>query len=141
MNNSNCEEYGMTKATYIKTNFTAGEISPRLNSRIDVGKYANGCKTLENMTVNPQGGVVRRGGSKVIAEVKTNTTKVRLISFEFAVTQAYIKEFGNQYIRVYKDQDQIHETNKTISGATAANPCVITASSHGYSNGDEVYID
>tara|TARA_X000001382_G_scaffold83599_1_gene59162 strand:+ start:8608 stop:11340 length:2733 start_codon:yes stop_codon:yes gene_type:complete len=131
----------MTKATYIQTNFTAGEISPRLHSRIDVGKYANGCKTLENMTVNPQGGVVRRGGSKFIAEVKTNTTKVRLISFEFSVTQAYILEFGNQYIRFYKDQGQIHEANKTISGATAANPCVITASSHGYSNGDEVYID
>ena len=130
----------MTKATYIQTNFTSGELSPKLHSRVDIAKYANGCKTLENMIVNPQGGAFRRGGSKFIADVKTNTTKVRLISFEFSVTQAYILEFGNQYIRFYKDQGQIHEANKTISGATAANPCVVTASSHGFSNGDEVFI-
>jgi hypothetical protein len=30
---------------------------------------------------------------------------------------------------------------KTITGATQANPCVITATAHGYSNGDEVWID
>jgi len=130
----------MTKATYIQTNFTSGELSPRLHSRIDISKYANGCKTIENMVVNPQGGVIRRGGSKFLAEVKTNTKKVRLVSFEFSVTQAYILEFGDLYIRFYKDQGQIHEANKTISGATAANPVVITATSHGYSNGDEVYI-
>ena len=71
----------MTKATYIQTNFTSGELSPKLHSRVDIAKYANGCKTLENMIVNPQGGAFRRGGSKFIADVKTNTTKVRLISF------------------------------------------------------------
>lgn len=30
---------------------------------------------------------------------------------------------------------------KTITGATQANPCVITASSHGYDNGDDVLIE
>lgn len=30
---------------------------------------------------------------------------------------------------------------KTITAATNANPCVITSTSHGYSTGDEVYID
>lgn len=33
------------------------------------------------------------------------------------------------------------ETTYTISGATAANPVVITATAHGFSNGDTVYID
>tara|TARA_Y100000593_G_C4309866_1_gene337831 strand:- start:1493 stop:3253 length:1761 start_codon:yes stop_codon:yes gene_type:complete len=49
-------------------------------------------------------------------------------------------EFGNQYIRFYKDNGIITESNKTISGATQANPGVITATSHGYSNGDHVII-
>lgn len=34
----------------------------------------------------------------------------------------------------------VDETSKAITGASKANPCVITCSSHGYSNGDEVYI-
>jgi hypothetical protein len=33
-----------------------------------------------------------------------------------------------------------NNTTKTITGATAANPVVITATSHGFANGDEVYI-
>ena len=32
-------------------------------------------------------------------------------------------------------------TNYSITGATAANPVVITSASHGFSNGDTVYID
>tara|TARA_R100000664_G_C2757720_1_gene146107 strand:- start:1628 stop:4363 length:2736 start_codon:yes stop_codon:yes gene_type:complete len=130
----------MTRATYIQTNFTAGEVSPRLHSRVDVTKYANACKTLENMIVIPQGGASRRGGTKFIAEGKTNNKKVRLYPFEFSVTQAYVLEFGDQYIRFYKDQGQIQESTKAISAVTQANPCVVTANSHGYNNGEEVYI-
>ena len=130
----------MTRATYIQTNFTSGEVSPVLAARVDVTKYANACKTLENMIVIPQGGATRRGGTKFIAEGKTNNKKVRLYPFEFSVTQAYILEFGDQYIRFYKDQGQIQESTKAISAATQANPCVVTANSHGYNNGEEVYI-
>ena len=130
----------MTRATYIQTNFTSGEVSPVLAARVDVTKYANACKTLENMIVIPQGGATRRGGPKFISEGKTNTKKVRLYPFEFSVTQAYILEFGDQYIRFYKDQGQIQESTKAISAATQANPCVVTANSHGYNNGEEVYI-
>ena len=43
-------------------------------------------------------------------------------------------------MRFYKDNGAILEANVNITGATAANPCVVTAGSHGYSNGDEVYI-
>jgi hypothetical protein len=49
-------------------------------------------------------------------------------------------EFGNQYIRFFKDKGQITESNKTITAITAANPAVVTSNSHGYSNGDFVII-
>lgn len=97
----------MPKATYMQTNFTAGELSPRLEGRVDISKYANGVHTLTNMIVYPHGGVTRRGGSKHIAAGKTNNKKVRLIPFQFSVEQAYIIEFGDQYCRFYKDQTQI----------------------------------
>jgi hypothetical protein len=41
--------------------------------------------------------------------VKTHSKKVRLIPFEFSITQAYVLEFGDQYIRFYKDNAQIVE--------------------------------
>ena len=38
---------------------------------------------------------------------KNSTKKTRLISFEFSTVQTYILEFGDQYIRFYKDNGVI----------------------------------
>ena len=130
----------MAKTTFGFTNFTAGELSPRLDGRTDLAKYFNGCKTLENMTIHPHGGASRRPGSKFISEVKTSGDTTRLIPFEFSTTQTYMMEFGDEYIRFHKDNGIITETGKTISGITKANPGVVTATSHGYSNGDYVIL-
>ena len=86
------------------TNFTAGELSPRLDGRNDLAKYPAGCKTLENMVVFPHGAAARRPGTQFISEVKTSSNKTRLIPFEFSTVQTYVLEFGNQYMRVYKDK-------------------------------------
>ena len=130
----------MAKTTISFTNFTAGELSPRLDGRTDIGKYFNGSKTLENMVVHPHGAATRRPGTKFVHEVKTSANATRLVPFEFSTTQTYILEFGNQYIRFYKDNGIITESDKTITGITQANPGVVTISSHGYSNGDHVII-
>jgi len=130
----------MARSTVAFTNFTAGELSPRLDGRTDLGKYFNGSKTLENMVVHPHGGASRRPGTKFAHEVKSSAAKTRLIPFEFSTTQTYILELGNTYIRFYKDKGIITEGNKTISAITKANPAVVTATSHGYSDGDHVII-
>ena len=93
----------MAKASAAFTNFTAGELSPRLDGRTDLSKYFNGCKTLQNFLVHPHGGATRRPGTEFISEVKDSTKNVRLIPFEFNVEQAYILEFGDEIFRVYKD--------------------------------------
>jgi hypothetical protein len=95
------------------TNFTGGELSPRLDGRNDLAKYNSGCKTLENMVVYPHGSASRRSGSQFVSEVKDSSKKTRLISFEFSTIQTYILEFGDQYIRFYKDNGVI------LSGGSA----------------------
>ncbi len=130
----------MARVSFAFSNFTAGELSPRLDGRTDINKYFNGTKTMENLVIHPHGSASRRSGTKFVAEVNTSSASTRIIPFEFSTTQTYILELGNLYMRFYKDGGYITESNKTISAATQANPCVITANSHGYSNGDEVYI-
>ena len=130
----------MARVHPFQTNFTAGELTPKLAGQIDFKKYNNGVETLENMTVFPQGGTTRRSGTRFVCEVKDSSKAVRLIPFEFNITQSYILEFGNLYIRFYKDNGQITESDKTITGITAANPAVVTSNSHGYSNGDHIWI-
>ena len=89
------------------TNFTAGELSPRLDGRNDLAKYSAGCATVENMVIYPHGAAARRPGTQYVASVKTPANKTRLIPFEFSTEQTYILEFGNQYIRFYRNNGQI----------------------------------
>ena len=116
----------MARVAVQLTNFTGGELSPRLDGRNDLAKYASGCKILQNMVVYPHGSAARRPGTNFVAEVKTSSAFTRLIPFEFSTTQTYILEFGNQYIRYYKDGGAVLEDSKTITGITRANPGVVT---------------
>ncbi len=97
----------MAESSPILTNFTSGELSPRLNGRIDMEKYYNGASKISNFAVLMHGGLQKRSGTKFIREIKTSTgsnSGARLIPFVFSKTQAYILEFGHNYIRFYKDE-------------------------------------
>ena len=107
----------MPRSTFAYTNFTAGELSPRLDGRSDLQKYFQGCKTLQNMVVHPHGGATRRPGTKFIAETKSNG-EARLIPFEFSTTQTYVLEFGNTYMRVYKDGGQVLNSGTVVEIST-----------------------
>lgn len=97
----------MPRVTLMQTNFTAGEMSPRLLGRVDIARYANGAKTIENAYPLVHGGVIRRPGSRFITAAKFHTKKARLIPYIFNRDQSYILEFGDQYLRVYKDGAQV----------------------------------
>lgn len=129
----------MARVSTIVTNFKSGEISPRLEGRIDLQKYNEAAQTIDNMLVFPSGGVTRRPGTYFAGRSKDGG-KVRLINFEFSDEQAYVLEFGANYIRFFKDGGILTEATTNITGATSANPVVITAASHGLSNGDRVFI-
>ena len=108
----------MAKASAALSNFTGGELSPRLDGRTDLSKYFNGCKKLQNFIIHPHGGASRRPGTIHIAEVKNSAHGCRLIPFEFNVTQAYILEFGDQYFRVYKDGGQVVDGGSAVEVTT-----------------------
>jgi hypothetical protein len=97
----------MAKSSAPFTNFTAGELSPRLDGRTDLAKYFNGCKKLQNFLTFPQGGVTRRPGTEYIADGRNaggvSYFQLRLIPFEFNVEQTYILEFSAGKFRIFKD--------------------------------------
>ena len=87
--------------------FTAGEMSDSMQGRTDFAKYFSAASRIENFVVLPHGPITRRPGTYFVSEVKTSSAKTRLIPFSFSTTQTYVLEFGNQYIRFYKDDGQI----------------------------------
>tara|TARA_R100001440_G_scaffold43568_1_gene63293 strand:+ start:8027 stop:10303 length:2277 start_codon:yes stop_codon:yes gene_type:complete len=108
----------MAKASPPFNNFTAGELSPRLEGRTDVNKYFNGCKKLQNFLIHPHGGASRRPGTKYVNTVKTSANFTRLIPFEFNVEQAYILEFGENYFRIHKDGGTVVSGGSPVEVAT-----------------------
>ena len=93
----------------IQNSFTAGEISPSLFGRADLEKYLTGLAIAENVIVQPEGGVIKRGGSHYVAEVKDSSKSTILIEFNYKNQYSYILEFGNLYIRVYVDRTQVQD--------------------------------
>lgn len=82
--------------------FTAGELAPALHARVDLAKYQTGLKTAKNCFIHPHGGASNRAGFKYIGEVKNSALETKLVSFEFSNEQTYVLEFGNLYMRVWK---------------------------------------
>jgi hypothetical protein len=96
----------MPRVTPALTTFNAGEWSPELYGRVDLGKYPNACRRLENFVPLPQGAAKRRSGTRYIAETKDSGV-ARLIPFEFSVVQAYQIEAGPGYFRFYMERGRV----------------------------------
>jgi hypothetical protein len=108
----------MSKASPALTNFNAGEFSPLLEGRVDFERYQNGCVVMENFIPTVQGPAVRRGGTRYVAPVKDQSKRVWLQSFEFSQDQAYVLEFGDQYVRFYTQNGQLVSGTTPVEVAT-----------------------
>lgn len=101
----------MSTIPVVKRIFNSGEFSPKVFGRTDIERYEGGVKTMTNMVPIPQGGSVRRPGTRYIATANCNS--VRLIPFQFSQTQAYVIEAGNGYMRFYMNGGKILGANNT----------------------------
>lgn len=129
----------MTSAL-IQPSFAAGELSPSLLSRVDLAKYHIGAALLRNFYVDYRGGASNRAGTLFVGRCRYGNRATRNIPFQFSILQTYMLEFGDLYMRVIKAGAYVLEPSVAITGATIANPAVITAVAHGFANGDWVYI-
>jgi hypothetical protein len=127
----------MARSSPLKNDFSAGEFAAVAESRVDFQRYPSGCRILENFLPLVVGAAVRRPGTSFIASTRYPDKQAILFPFLYSTEQAYVLEFGDLYVRFYRNDGPLLESAKTITGATAANPVVLTINAHGYSNGDD----
>lgn len=131
----------MAKVTAIQSTFNAGEVSPLLYGRVELEQYRNALAVCVNCLPLVQGPLTRRPGFYFSDEVKDSSVATRLIAFKYSTVQAYVLEFGNQYIRFKRNNGPVKLTGQAITGITQANPGVVTYSgADTYANGDHVDI-
>lgn len=92
----------------LQNSFAGGEVSPAMYGRTDMAKYAISLRVMYNSYAHLHGGASNRPGIEFIAKAKhSGAKKCRVVGFEFSTLQAYMLEFGDQYIRFFKDGGQI----------------------------------
>lgn len=91
----------------IRTQFNAGELSPLMEGRLDFAKTQAGAKTMLNFIPTVQGPAKRRPGSRYVATTKTEGDRVWLRPFQASLTEQYVLEIGDEYIRFYTNHGQL----------------------------------
>ncbi|HEM7801967.1 TPA: hypothetical protein U2L32_002507 [Burkholderia cenocepacia] len=108
----------MPKAAPQQVSFDAGELSPLLGARVDLAKYPNGCKVMENFIATVQGPAIRRGGKRFVAPIKDSTKQAWLLPFIVSDGIAYMLEFGDHYIRFFVNRGQLVSDGSPVEIAT-----------------------
>lgn len=135
----------MPRASTIRSTFNAGELSPLMDGRVDVAKYNNGARIVENFIPSVQGPAVRRPGFRYVTEVKTSSQQTWLAKFEFNNTQSFILEFGNYYLRFCTNHGQVLSGGSPYEIATPYSSADLTDSNGTFKlsmvqSGDIIYI-
>ncbi len=123
----------------IQSTFTSGQVSPLLLSREDVTRYDSGALEMTNFHPLVQGGAFKRAGLFYVANTKDNQ-KVKNYPFIFSEGDSYNIEAGATYFRLFTNNAQLTEDPFAVTAITQANPAVISAAGHTYSNGDRIVI-
>jgi len=194
-------------------NFSKGEIAEELIGRVDVAAYQTALRRARNVIVLKYGGITKRPGTRLVAEVYTDKheadvtagisgavmtvsevasgtlaigqtisgigvapgtvisafgtgaggagtymvdpvqspdvastaihatgpSAVRLMPFQFSLTQTYALEMGQAYMRAAANGGMVIEDKLTITAVTRGATTIIAAAYHGYKAGDQVY--
>lgn len=121
----------------------SGEFAPNLWGRSDFQKYDSAWAEARNWLVDYRGGLFTRPGLEFGDIVQWNEGEgVKLVEFQYSPDTAntYILVFSDEKLRFMQDNAYVLEAAVTISSITndSGDRVLITATAHGYSDGDWV---
>src|SRR5271166_159987 len=126
--------------THVQSTFNSGEWAPSLYARVDLQKYRSGAALLQNWLVDYRGGASTRPGTAYVIQAADSAHRVRLIRFQAGFNVGYCLEFGQNYIRPIFNGAPVLESAFSITGATQANPCVLTVPGNNWVIGQKIFV-
>ncbi len=126
----------MAKVSPAISNFNGGEVGPLLSGRVDFEKYSSSCYKMERFVPTVQGPAKRMPGTRFVLPTKYQDKVSYLKRFEFSFDQAYVLEFGDQYVRFFTDRGVVLGDTLDITNITNTNPGVLTYTGTDPANGD-----
>lgn len=86
-----------------QSSFAGGLFGRHLLGRDDLSQYSIGAQEMTNFFPYSYGGFSRRPGTRFVNACKYKDKKVRLVPFTYSDDISFILEFGDKYIRFYRD--------------------------------------
>ena len=97
---------------YDQSNFTYGEISPKIYARTDIEQYYKAAKKLRNCIVIPEGGVQRRFGTRYVDTLQIATEpdfcNIECVSIE---KSEYLLLWEDSTLKIYLENKLISQIN------------------------------
>lgn len=121
-------------------NFSRGVLAPHLHGRFDVDAYASGLKEGVNVIILKYGGLTKRPGTRLVAEVIDPSAPTRIIPFQFSMTQTYALELGQGYMSPCALGGRLIEDELKVTGITNEAAARISAAYHDYKVDEHVYL-
>src|SRR6478752_6026933 len=100
--------------TSLINSFNGGEFSPLVATRVQLEKYASGCRVLENFIPMTYGGVNRRAGTEYLGAAKLADRRCRLIGFNYSTATRFVLELGHLYLRFWKDGAPVRNSGTMV---------------------------
>lgn len=122
------------------SNYSKGEIAEDLLGRFDVPTYNAGLRRARNVVILKYGGVTKRPGTRVIAEVYDDTRPVKLIPFQFSLENAYALEMGHAYMRPLALGGLVLEEDLQITAISKAFNAQVTVAYHAFTVGQQIFL-
>ncbi len=124
----------------LRRSFAGGEITPEAYGRVDLAKNQTGLATCLNYTTLPHGPAANRAGFGYVIWTKHPDKKSVLIPFIYSTSQAYVLEFGDQYLRIHTLGGTVLTAPQNITAISKANPGVLTYSGADPTDGQWAYL-
>lgn len=144
-------------ASKAQRSFLVGEISPRLQSRVDLNTYFSALKTARNVNPLKEGGVRNRAGTEFIMQSFTPNVPMRLFKFKnsarnqevwasmgirpnFTEPMSFTSTTDFSILVSANKNGVKFSSQSSITGITKANPAVVTVSDFAPSDETIVFI-
>jgi hypothetical protein len=95
--------------------FAAGEITPSLAARVDLALYQTALAECRNAFPRAYGSIINRPGTRYCGGTFDNG-RVRLVPFIFSNADAFVMEFGHEYVRFWRDAGPLLYTSGPNDG-------------------------
>lgn len=130
----------MTAFRSAQANFCRGELGPQLYGRFDVDAWGTALRRARNVIVLKYGGLTKRPGTQLVAEVLDASAPVRLVPFQFSLDQTYALELGQGYMSPCAMGGRILEDELAITAISNESEALVEVAYHGLAVGDRFYI-